>query len=66
MKKKNVGEGFNKYPNGFMPKIAYWTSELMAEVANTKKPDLSRIDSIHRKLDYFIQREWDRTLEVKF
>jgi hypothetical protein len=55
-----------KYPNGFMPKIAYWTSELQAEVANTKVPDLKRIDSIHRKLDYFIQREWDRTLEKKF
>ena len=66
MNKKNIGIGFNKYPNGFMPKIAYWTSELKDEVSNTKAPDLSRIDSIHRKLDYFIQREWDRTLEVKF
>ena len=37
-----------KYPNGFMPKIAYWTSELMDEVANTKKPDLRMIESIHR------------------
>ena len=55
-----------KYPNGYLPKIAYWASELNAEVANTKKPDLSRIDSIHRKLDYFIQREWDRTLEKRF
>ena len=56
----------SKYQNGYLPKIQYWTSELMAEVANTKKPDLKRIDSIHRKLDYFIQREWDRTLEERF
>ena len=56
----------SKYQNVYLPKIQYWTSELMAEVANTKKPDLSRIDTIHRKLDYFIQREWDRTLEERF
>jgi hypothetical protein len=66
MNKKNVGEGFNKYPNGFMPKIAYWTSELKDEVSNTKAPDIGRIVKIQSKLDYFIQREWDRTLEVKF
>ena len=51
-----------KYPNGFMPKIELWTSKLMDEVSNTKKPDLRMIESIHRKLDYFIGREWDRTI----
>ena len=66
MNKKNIGIGFNKYPNGFMPKIAYWTSELKDEVSNTKSPDIGRIVKIQSKLDYFIQREYDRTLEERF
>ena len=43
-----------KYPNGYWPKIEYWTGKLKDEVANTKVPDLKVIDSIHRKLDFFI------------
>lgn len=66
MNKKNIGIGFNKYPNGFIPKIAYWTSELKDEVSNTKAPDIGRIVKIQSKLDYFIQREWDRTFEERF
>ena len=66
MNKKNIGIGFNKYPNGFIPKIAYWTSELKDEVSNTKAPDIGRIVKIQSKLDYFIQREWDRTIEERF
>jgi hypothetical protein len=66
MNKKNIGIGFKKYPNGFMPKIAYWTSELKDEVSNTKAPDIGRIVKIQSKLDYFIQREYDRTLEKRF
>jgi len=42
-----------------MGKIEYWTSKLNAEVMNTKVPNLEEIDRIHRKLNYFIQREWD-------
>jgi hypothetical protein len=49
-----------------MPKIAYWTSELKDEVSNTKAPDIGRIVKIQSKLDYFIQREYDRTLEERF
>lgn len=48
-----------RYPNGYMGKIEYWTSKLNAEVMNTKVPNLEEIDRIHRKLNYFIQREWD-------
>ncbi len=48
----------SKYPNGYMGKIQYWTSKLNAEVMNTKSPDLRVIDSIHRKLDYFIGKQW--------
>jgi len=54
-----------RYPNGYMGKIEYWTSKLNAEVMNTKVPNLEEIDRIHRKLDYFIQKEWDRTVTVK-
>ena len=55
----------SKYENGYMGKIQYWTSKLNAEVMNTKVPNLEEIDRIHRKLDYFIQRQWDKTLVVK-
>jgi hypothetical protein len=54
-----------RYPNGYMGKIEYWTSKLNDEVMNTKVPDLKEIDSIHRKLDYFIQKQWDLTISVK-
>ena len=55
----------NKYPNGYYPKIEYWTSKLNAEVMNTKVPNLEEIDRIHRKLDYFIQQQWDSEVVVK-
>ena len=54
-----------KYENGYMGKIQYWTGKLKDEVANTKVPDLKVIDSIHRKLDFFIQKQWDLTISVK-
>ena len=54
-----------RYPNGYMGKIEYWTSKLNAEVMNTKVPNLEEIDRIHRKLDYFIQRQWDSVVIVK-
>jgi len=55
-----------KYPNGYWPKIEYWTSKLKDEVSNTKVPDLTMIDKIHQKLDFFIQKQWDLTIDVKF
>jgi len=54
-----------KYPEGYIPKIQYWTSKLNDELSNTKVPSIRIIDSIHRKLDFFIQKEWDRTLTLK-
>ena len=54
-----------KNENGYMGKIQYWTGKLNDEVANTKVPDLKVIDSIHRKLDFFIQKQWDLTISVK-
>jgi len=54
-----------RYPNGYMGKIEYWTSKLNAEVMNKKVPNLEEIDRIHRKLDYFIQRQWDSVVTVK-
>ena len=68
MKKKNYGA---PYPNGYMPKreysngywgkIEYWTSELKKAVDNN---NLSGVDSCHRKLDYFIQKQWDTKISV--
>jgi len=54
-----------EYSNGYWNKITYWTNELKDEVSNTKVPDLSRIDSIHRKLDYFIQRQFDTNISER-
>ncbi len=53
-----------RYPNGYRGKTEYWTSKLNAEVMNTKLPNLEEIDRIHRKLNYFIQREWDRQVRA--
>ena len=51
-----------EYSNGYYPKIEYWTSKLMEAVNNG---NLREIDSCHRKLDYFIQRQWDKEVVVK-
>ena len=48
----------SRYQNGYLPKIQYWTGKLNDEVMNTKIPDLKVIDSIHRKLDFFIDKQW--------
>ena len=48
----------NKNENDYMDKIQYWTGKLNDEVMNTKKPDLRMVDSIHRKLDFFIGKQW--------
>lgn len=55
-----------KYENGYMEKIQYWTGKLNDEVMNTKKPDLEMIDRIHRKLDFFIQKQWDLAIDERF
>ena len=47
---------------GYLPKIEYWTSKLMEAV---KTKDIYEIDSIHRKLDYFIQKQWDLNVKIK-
>ena len=56
----------SKYENGYMGKIQYWTGKLNDEVMNTKKPDLRVIDYIHRKLDYFIGRQWKLDVPAMF
>ena len=52
----------NKYPNGYYPKIEYWTSKLI-EATNAR--NLAEVDRAHRKLDYFIQQQWDSEVVVK-
>jgi hypothetical protein len=46
----------SKYESGYWPKIKYWTAQLNEAVASG---DLRGVDSAHRKLDYFINREWE-------
>ena len=50
-----------EYSNGYWGKIEYWTSELKKAVDNN---NLSGVDSCHRKLDYFIQQQWDTKISV--
>ena len=51
-----------EYSNGYWGKIQYWTAELKKAVEND---NLAGVDSCHRKLDYFIQRQWDNTISVR-
>ena len=44
------------YENGYWGKIEYWTRQLQNAIENK---NLRGVDSAHRKLDYFIGREWD-------
>lgn len=46
----------NTYPNGYWDKITYWNGKLTMAI---KEQNIREVDSIHRKLDYFIGREWD-------
>jgi len=45
-----------EYSNGYWDKITYWTSKLNEAIA---EKNLRGVDSAHRKLDYFIGREWE-------
>ena len=51
-----------KYPNGYYPKIEYWTGKL---IEATKSRNLVEVDRAHQKLDYFIQQQWDSEVVVK-
>lgn len=52
----------NKYPNGYIPKLQYWTTKLTEEL-NKETPNIREVDRIHRKLDWFIQREWNQQIK---
>ena len=58
MKVKNE----KKYPNGYWGKIQYWTAKLQEAINNS---NLSGVDTAHRKLDYFIQKEWDANISIR-
>ena len=46
-----------KYENGYHGKIQYWTSQLNAEVMNTKVPDIQVIKKCLSKLEYFTSKQ---------
>lgn len=45
------------YENGYQGKIQYWTSQLNAEVMNTKVPDIHHIRHCITKLEYFVGKQ---------
>ena len=51
-----------EYENGYWGKIEYWTRQLQNAIENK---NLTVVDSCHRKLDYFIQQQWDTKISVK-
>ena len=50
-----------EYSNGYWAKIEYWTAELKKAVESN---NLSGVDSCQRKLDYFLQKQWDTKISV--
>lgn len=46
----------DKYPNGYWDKIQYWQRELNIHSINR---NIRLMDSAHRKLDYFIGKQWE-------
>ena len=44
----------NKYPNGFIPKIEYWSGKLNQALAFG---DTDGVEYANRKLNYFIGRQ---------
>jgi len=50
------------YSNGYWPKIQYWTGKMNEYI---QSGNLEGVDHAHRKLDYFIQRQWDKKVVVK-
>ena len=63
MREKGYKQKQNKYPNGYIPKLQYWTAKLTEEL-NKKNPSITEIEYIHGKLDWFIQKEFDRNINV--
>ncbi len=44
----------NKYPNGYIPKIDYWTQKLNVAVMYE---NMEMIDKANKKLSYFINKQ---------
>jgi len=56
MKKKNMGAKFNKYPNGYLPKIQYWTEQL---TKFTNEGDKLGAKKALNSLKYFMDKQND-------
>ena len=52
--------GSDKYELGYLPKIEYWTNQLLNDNCD---PD--RVQYIAEKIQYFTQREKDRQSKLK-
>ena len=53
---EQVNKSYDKHPNGYWDKITYWNGKLTEAILSK---NLRGVDSAHRKLDYFIGREWE-------
>ena len=64
MKNKRVNEWYGyKYKNGYWDKITYWINQLQQASYDN---NLREVDHCHRKLDYFIGRQWDLDNQQNF
>ena len=52
--------GTDKYALGYLPKIEYWTNQLLNDNCD---PD--RVQYIAEKIQYFTEREKSRQLQIK-
>lgn len=52
----SLEEVMDTKPNGYWDKIQYWQRELNIHSINR---NIRLMDSAHRKLDYFIGKQWD-------
>ena len=50
----------NKYPNGYIPKIAYWNSVINKELERGPFADMAIIAKATNKLNYFTGKEYER------
>ncbi len=55
---KKYSSSKRQYENGYWEKITYWINQLQQASYDN---DIRGVDHAHRKLDYFIGRQWNLT-----
>jgi hypothetical protein len=57
--RKKEWDWMDRYPQGYLPKIKYWSQEMISAIDNG---DIHRIPLIMQKLEYFTSRQ--KELEI--